>query len=360
MEKQTKIIRERFVRVVKKEVSRTAKAENDGKGCSRKGIAMRSENKSVIRGVICLIVSLLILGGLIAWNEWAGTRGPTGSEDDPFVTALLDEPTCTVFNCTVFVKTVFDPAAFDAVTPDERALIAAAVAETNIVGLPDGTYPMFHPEHVKQVILDQIERHGTTLEAVVARAREYMVAAIPASRMELTVRVTECITDQDDRRVKEELGFLGRTLTDLGLDPEKVERAILFTVACNPSADLDGIFRITGSEVDVETTFVYLYEGKWYLDPRNLDDDLLDVGMSDRIDLLETVTETGTVRWVNGDHFRVGDTVFRVTDPTALDGIEAGDSVRVERYRYAEMKAELLIEERDTVTALNAVSVEKN
>ena len=355
MEKQTKIIRERFVRVVKKEVSRTAKAENDGRGRSRKGIAMRSENKSVIRGVICLVVSLLILGGLIACSELTGTNGPTGSEDDPFVTALLDEPTCSVF-----VKVGFVSAAFDAVTPDERALIAEAVAETEIVGLPDGTYPMFHPEHVKQVILDKIERRGTTLEAVVARAREYMVAALPASRMELTFRVTGCITDQDDRRVKEELGFLGRTLTDLGLDPEKVERAILFTVALEPAAEIDGIFRIAGSEVDVETTFVYLYEGKWYLDPRNLDDDLLDVGMSDRIDLSETVTETGTVRWVNGDHFRVGDAVFRVTDPSILDGIKAGDSVRVVRYRYAELKAELLIEERDTVEIANAVSVEKN
>ena len=355
MEKQTKIIRERFVRVVKKEVSRTAKAENDGKGRSRKGIAMRSENKSVIRGVIYLVVSLLILGGLIALNELAGSRGPTGSEDDPFVTALLDEPTCTVL-----VRTAFVPAAFDAVTPDERALIAAAVAETDFVGLPDGTYPMFHPEQVKKEILDKIERRGTTLEAVVARAREYWVAAIPASRMELTVRVTGCITDQDDRLVKEELGFLGRTLTDLGLDPEKVERAIGFTLAWEPEIEFDGIFRISGGEDGDEMTFVYQYNGKWYLDPRNLDDDLLDVGMVDRFDLLETVTETGTVRWVNGDHFRVGDTVFRVTDPTALDGIEPGDSVSVERYRYAELKAELQIEERDTVTALNAVSVEKN
>ena len=82
--------------------------------------------------------------------------------------------------------------------------------------------------------------------------------------------------------------------------------------------------------------------------------------MSDRDDLSETATETGTVRWVNGDHFRVGDTVFRVTDPSVLDGIEAGDSVRVVRYRYAETKAELLIEERDTVRVMNAVSVEKN
>jgi len=316
---------------------------------------MRNESKSAARGLICLIVSLLILGGLIACSELTGTNGPTGREDDPFVTALLDEPTCSVF-----VKVGFVSAAFDAVTPDERALIAAAVAETDIVGLPDGTYPMFHPEHVKQVILDQIERHGTTLEAVVARAREYWVAAIPASRMELTVRVTGCITDQDDRRVKEELGFLGRTLTDLGLDPKKIGRVIGFTLSCNPSADLDGIFRITGSEVDVETTFVYLYEGKWYLDPRNLSDDLLDIGMSDRVDLLETVTETGTVRWVNGDHFRMGDTVFRVTDPSILDGIEAGDSVRVVRYGDVWMRAELLIEERDTVEIANAVSVEKN
>ena len=316
---------------------------------------MRNESKSAARGLICLIVSLLILGGLIACSELTGTNGPTGREDDPFVTALLDEPTCSVF-----VKVGFVSAAFDAVTPDERALIAAAVAETDIVGLPDGTYPMFHPEHVKQVILDPIERHGATLEAVVARAREYWVAAIPASRMELTVRVTGCITDQDDRRVKEELGFLGRTLTDLGLDPKKIGRVIGFTLSCDPSADLDGIFRITGSEVDVETTFVYLYEGKWYLDPRNLSDDLLDIGMSDRVDLLETVTETGTVRWVNGDHFRMGDTVFRVTDPSILDGIEAGDSVRVVRYGDVWMRAELLIEERDTVEIANAVSVEKN
>ena len=316
---------------------------------------MRNESKSAARGLICLIVSLLILGGLIAWNEWAGTRGPTGSEDDPFVATLLDEPTCTVL-----VRTAFFQSALDAVTPDERALIAAAVAETDIVGIPDGTYPMFHPEHVKQVILDQIERHGTTLEAVVARAREYWVAVIPASRMELTFRVTGCITDQDDRRVKEELGFLGRTLTDLGLDPEKVERAILFTVATEPAAEIDGIFRIAGSEDDEETTFVYLYDGKWYLDPRNLDDDLLDVGMSDRDDLQETATETGTVRWVNGDHFRMGDTVFRVTDPSVLDGIEAGDSVRVARYGDVWMRAELLIEERDTVKIANAVSVEKN
>ena len=316
---------------------------------------MRNESKSAARGLICLIVSLLILGGLIACSELTGTNGPTGSEDDPFVTALLDEPTCSVF-----VKVGFVSAAFDAVTPDERALITAAVAETDIVGLPDGTYPMFHPEHVKQVILDPIERHGTTLEAVVARAREYWVATIPASKLTLTVRVTGCITDQDDRRVKEELGFLGRTLTDLGLDPKKIGRVIGFTLSCDPSADLDGIFRIIGSEVDVETTFVYLYEGKWYLDPRNLNDDLLDVGMSDRDDLPETATETGTVRWVNGNHFRVGDTVFRVTDPSVLDGIEAGDSVSVERYRYAELKAELLIEERDTVEIANAVSVEKN
>ena len=316
---------------------------------------MRNESKSAARGLICLIVSLLILGGLIACSELTGTNGPTGSENDPFVATLLEEPTCTVL-----VKTVFDPAAFDAVTPDERALIAAAVAETDIVGIPDGTYPMFHPEHVKQVILDQIERHGTTLEAVVARAREYWVAVIPASRMELIFRVTGCITDQDDRRVKEELGFLGRTLTDLGLDPEKVERAILFTVATEPAAEIDGIFRIAGSEDDEETTFVYLYDGKWYLDPRNLDDDLLDVGMSDRDDLQETATETGTVRWVNGDHFRMGDTVFRVTDPSVLDGIEAGDSVRVARYGDVWMRAELLIEERDTVKIANAVSVEKN
>ena len=303
---------------------------------------MRNESKSAARGLICLIVSLLILGGLI-------------SEDDPFVATLLDEPTCTML-----VRTAFFQSALDAVTPDERALIAAAVAETDIVGIPDGTYPMFHPEHVKQVILDQIERHGTTLEAVVARAREYWVAVIPASRMELTFRVTGCITDQDDRRVKEELGFLGRTLTDLGLDPEKVERAILFTVATEPAAEIDGIFRIAGSEDDEETTFVYLYDGKWYLDPRNLDDDLLDVGMSDRDDLQETATETGTVRWVNGDHFRMGDTVFRVTDPSVLDGIEAGDSVRVVRYGDVWMRAELLIEERDTVKIANAVSVEKN
>lgn len=316
---------------------------------------MRSENKSVIRGVICLVVSLLILGGLIALNELAGSRGPTGSEDDPFVATLLDEPTCTVL-----VRTAFFQAAFDAVTPDERALIAEAVAETDIVGIPDGTYPMFHPEHVKQVIMDKIERHGTTLEAVVARAREYMVAALPASRMELTFRVTGCITDQDDRRVKEELGFLGRTLTDLGLDPEKVERAILFTVALEPAVEIDGIFRIAGSEDDEETTFVYLYDGKWYLDPHNLNDDLLDLGMSDRDDLPETATETGTVRWVNGDHFRMGDTVFRVTDPSILDGIEAGDSVRVVRYSDVWMRAELLIEERDTVRVANAVSVEKN
>ena len=316
---------------------------------------MRNESKSAARGLICLIVSLLILGGLIACSELTGANGPTGSEDDPFVATLLDEPTCTVL-----VRTAFFQAALDAVTPDERALIAAAVAETDIVGIPDGTYPMFHPEHVKQVILDQIERHGTTLEAVVARAREYMVAVLPASRMALTFRVTGCITDQDDRRVKEELGFLGRTLTDLGLDPKKIGRVIGFTLSCDPSADLDGIFRITGSEVDVETTFVYLYEGKWYLDPRNLNDDLLDIGMSDRIDLLETVTETGTVRWARGNHFRVGDTVYRVADPAILDGIEPGDSVSVERYRYAELKAELRIEERDTVTALNAVSVEKN
>ncbi len=318
---------------------------------------MRNESKSAARGLICLIVSLLILGGLIAWNEWAGTRGPTGSEDDPFVATLLDEPTCTVF-----VKTVFDPAAFDAVTPDERALIAAAVAETEIVGLPDGTYPMFHPEHVKQVIMDQIERHGTTLEAVVARARGYWTAAIPASKLTLTVRLTECFTDQNDPRVQKELGFLGRTLTDLGLDPKKIGRVIGFTLSCDPSADLDGIIRITGSEVDVdvETTFVYLYDGKWYLDPRNLDDDLLDVGMSDRDDLPETATETGTVRWVNGDHFRMGDTVFRVTDPSILDGIKAGDSVRVVSYGDVRMRAELLIEERDTVEIANAVSVEKN
>ena len=316
---------------------------------------MRNESKSAARGLICLIVSLLILGGLIALNELAGSRGPTGSEDDPFVATLLDEPTCTVL-----VRTAFFQAALDAVTPDERALIAAAVAETDIVGIPDGTYPMFHPEHVKQVILDQIERHGTTLEAVVARAREYMVAALPASKLTLTVRVTGCITDQDDRRVKEELGFLGRTLTDLGLDPEKVERAILFTVAWEPAAEIDGIFRIAGSEVDVETTFVYLYDGKWYLDPRNLNDDLLDLGMSDRDDLPGTVTETGTVRWVNGDHFRMGDTVFRVTDPSVLDGIKAGDSVRVARYGDVWMRAELLIEERDTVEIANAVSVEKN
>ena len=293
MEKQTKIIRERFVRVVKKEVSRTAERRDDGRGRSRKGIAMRSENKSVIRGVICLVVSLLILGGLIALNELAGSRGPTGSEDDPFVATLLDEPTCTVL-----VKTVFDPAAFDAVTPDERALIAAAVAETEIVGIPDGTYPMFHPEQVKEEILDQIERHGTTLDEVAARARGYLAAAIPASKLTLTVRVTECFTDQNDPRVQKELDYLGRTLTDLGLDPKKIGRVIGFTLSCNPSADLDGIFRITGSEVDVETTFVYLYDGKWYLDPRNLDDDLLDVGMSDRFDPLETATETGTVRWV--------------------------------------------------------------
>ena len=316
---------------------------------------MRNESKSAARGLICLIVSLLILGGLIACSELTGTNGPTGREDDPFVATLLAEPTCTVL-----VRTAFFQSALDAVTPDERALIAAAVAETDIVGIPDGTYPMFHPEHVKQVILDQIERHGTTLEAVVARAREYMVAALPASRMALTFRVTGCITDQDDRRVKEELGFLGRKLTDLGLDPEKVERAILFTVATEPAAEIDGIFRIAGSEEDEETTFVYLYDGKWYLDPRNLNDDLLDLGMSDRDDLQETATETGTVRWVNGDHFRVGDTVFRVTDPSVLDGIEAGNSVRVVRYRYAEMKAELLIEERDTVRVMNAVSVEKN
>ena len=316
---------------------------------------MRNESKSAARGLICLIVSLLILGGLIACSELTETNGPTGSEDDPFVATLLDEPTCTVL-----VRTAFFQTAFDAVTPDERAMIAAAVAETDIVGIPDGTYPMFHPEHVKQVILDQIERHGTTLEAVVARAREYMVAALPASRMALTVRVTGCITDQDDRRVKEELGFLGRTLTDLGLDPEKVERAILFTVATEPSAEIDGIFRIAGSEDDEETTFVYLYDGKWYLDPRNLNDDLLDFGMSDRDDLLETETETGTVRWVNGDHFRMGDTVFRVTDPSVLDGIEAGDSVRVARYGDVWMRAELLIEERDTVKIANAVSVEKN
>ena len=103
---------------------------------------MRNESKSAARWLICLIVSLLILGGLIACSELTGTNGPTGSEDDPFVATLLDEPTCTVL-----VKTVFDPAAFDAVTPDERALIAAAVAETDIVGIPDGTYPMFHPEH---------------------------------------------------------------------------------------------------------------------------------------------------------------------------------------------------------------------
>ena len=316
---------------------------------------MRNESKSAARGLICLIVSLLILGGLIACSELTGTNGPTGSEDDPFVATLLDEPTCTVL-----VKTVFDPAAFDAVTPDERALIAAAVAETDIVGIPDGTYPMFHPEQVKKEILDQIERHGTTLEAVVARAREYMVAALPASRTELTVRVTGCITDQDDRRVKEELGFLGRKLTDLGLDPEKVERAILFTVAWEPEIEFDGIFRIAGAEDDEETTFVYLYDGKWYLDPRNLNDDLLDLGMSDRDDLPETATETGTVRWVNGDHFRMGDTVFRVTDPSVLDGIEPGDSVRVVYYRDLWAEAELLIEERDTVEIANAVSVEKN
>lgn len=316
---------------------------------------MRNESKSAARGLICLIVSLLILGGLIACSELTGTNGPTGSEDDPFVATLLDEPTCTVL-----VRTAFFQAALDAVTPDERALIAAAVAETDIVGIPDGTYPMFHPEHVKQVILDQIERHGTTLEAVVARAREYMVAALPASRMALTFRVTGCITDQDDRRVKEELGFLGRTLTDLGLDPDKVERVILFTVATEPSAEIDGIFRIAGSEDDEETTFVYLYDGKWYLDPRNLNDDLLDFGMSDRDDLSETATETGTVRWVNGDHFRMGDTVFRVTDPSVLDGIEAGDSVRVARCRDVWMRVELLIEERDTVEIANAVSVEKN
>ena len=316
---------------------------------------MRSENKSVIRGVICLVVSLLILGGLIALNELAGSRGPTGSEDDPFVTPMLDEP-----NCTVLVKTVFDPAAFDAVTSAERALIAAAVAETDIVGIPDGTYPMFHPEQVKEEILDQIERHGTTLDEVAARARGYLAAAIPASKLTLTVRVTECFTDQNDPRTQKELDYLGRTLTDLGLDPKKIGRVIGFTLSCDPSADLDGIFRITGSEVDVETTFVYQYDGKWYLDPRNLNDDLLDVGMSDWVDLSETVTETGTVRWVRGNHFRVGDTVFRVTDPSILDGIEAGDSVRVVRYRYAELKAELLIEERDTVEIANAASVEKN
>ena len=75
---------------------------------------------------------------------------------------------------------------------------------------------------------------------------------------------------------------------------------------------------------------------------------------------METETETGTVRWVNGDHFRVGDAVFRVTDPSVLDGIEAGDSVRVARCRDVWMRAELLIEERDTVKIANAVSVEKN
>ena len=316
---------------------------------------MRNESKSAARGLICLIVSLLILGGLIACSELTGTNGPTGSEDDPFVTPMLDEP-----NCTVFVKTVFDPAAFDAVTPDERALIAEAVAETDIVGLPDGTYPMFHPEQVKEEILDKIERWGTTLDEVAALAREYTVAVLPASKLTLTVRVTECFTDQNDPRVQKELGFLGRTLTDLGLDPKKIGRVIGFTLSCDPSADLDGIIRITGSEVDVETTFVYLYDGKWYLDPRNLDDDLLDVGMSDRFDPLETVTETGTVRWVNGDHFRVGDTVFRVTDPSVLDGIKAGDSVRVVRCDDVWMRAELLIEERDTVEIANAVSVEKN
>lgn len=313
---------------------------------------MRSENKSAVRGLICLIVGLLILGGLVACNEPAyPSRVPAGTEKDPFETVLFNQP-----NCAVTAKICFDPAALENVTADERAAVAAAVAQLEAV--PDGTFPMMQEEFVRREILDKIERRQTTLEAVAARATEYWCAVIPADETTLTVRVTECVTDPGSEYLQTRRSQLDRRLTDVGLDPEKVGGMICFTVAY-PSAEMDGMFRTRAEDDDV-TTFAYLYDGTWYLDPAQLDDDLLDVGMGDPFAHLEPVTVTGIVRWVRDGHFRMDDDVIRVTDPELLRGIEPGDSVSVVRYLYVEARVVLTVEEQDDICLYNAVSLEKN
>ena len=265
-----------------------------------------------------------------------------------------------------FVVT-FDSAVAPAIPEEERALIAAFIGWMQSPDF-ERQYECFQPEFVQSRVLDKIERIGSTYEELLQNAAMIYEAVLPFDNAEATFRVMGYRSEETDPEVQMYRSFLERDLTDLGLDPAKIEKFFCFTLADEPVATYDGVFRTDPTDPEIpdrSEISVYRYEGVWYYDPRKCSDSLLDLANPKYTNYyLGTEESEGVVAWVNGSYCRVttdgGDALLHVNDPSLLSGIAAGD--RIGFAFYSEMggaNCTLLIEERDRVPLFNAASIEK-
>ena len=264
-----------------------------------------------------------------------------------------------------FVVT-FDSAIASDIPEEERALIAAFIGWTQS---PDyeRTYECYQQEFVQKEVLDKIERSGGDYEEMLQIAANIYETTLPFDSTEVVFRVMGYASDESDSAVQRNRSFLERDLTDIGLDPAKIERFLCFTLADEPVMTYDGVLRTDPSDPvipDRSQRYLYRYDGIWYYDNRTLSDSLLDLTLSNYTNqYFSTAEREGDVVWVNGSYCRVAtgteDVVLHVNAPSLLAGIAAGDRIGYTYFTNVAIEGTLLIEECDQVTVTNASVIEK-
>lgn len=265
-----------------------------------------------------------------------------------------------------FVVT-FDAAIAPGIPEEERALIASFIGwlQSTDIALH---YECFQPAFFKKEVLDWIERIGCTYEELLENGNRVFGTALPFDTAVLSFRVMGYNADESDPEVQNQRSTLERMLEEVGLDAEKIERFLIFTLADEPVATYDGVFRTDPTDPEIpdrSTRYLYQYDGVWYFDNRACSESLLEMAKPNRIDyFLKTKEKEGDVVWVNGSYCRVTTDsesyVLHVNDPSMLAEISAGDRIGFAFYsEFAVEDCTLLIEERDLVTVANASLIEK-
>ena len=322
-----------------------------------------ARERSFARGLVCLLVSLALLGGLIALTEAGLLNGeeknPTGSSDDPFVYRDWGGK-----RSGITYEVYFDDGVIESVPNEDLAIVAEMIARSNSFDFAE-QYTAFQKEYVQKVILDKIERTGGDYEEMVKKARDVMLSVLPFDSATLSLRVLAVVTDETDPAYLREREFLERDLERNGLDPAGIERFLYVKVADEESATFDGMFRVDPTDPvnpDYSDRWVYRYGGTWYFDPRRLSDTLLDMA-ADLDAYSETGDGEGEVVWVRGSYCRVAigtqEFVLYVRDRSLLSGVAKGDRIEFTCLVNLYLYATLTVEECDEVIVLNTVSITK-
>ena len=322
-----------------------------------------ARERSFVRGLVCLLVSLALLGGLIALTETGLLSGeeknPTGSSDDPFVFRDWIEK-----GAGLTYQVVFDDDVIESVPNVDLAIIAELLARTSSFDYAE-QYTAYQKEFVKKEVLDKIERTGGNFEEMVKKAKENMLTVLPFDTVTISRRVLAVNTDETDPVYLRAREALERDLERNGLDPAKIERFLYVRMLREETATVDGMFRVEPTDPvnpDYSDYYVYRYGGTWYFDPRHLSNYLLDI-----VEVVDSYAETiegeGEVVWVRGSHCRVSigseEVVLYVKDRSLLSGVAKGDRIGFVCLANLYMDAILTVEECDEVVILNTVSITK-